>query len=137
MFSDPAAFWWFKPCALETDPTVAHVCEGAIDAISLYLLLSVDPALHAGQGLYCSIGGVANQQRIDAILAGMSAAGCSTIIAVDNDDAGADCRQRNPGCRSIVPSGKDWNVDLISWAGSTPGAVDLLEKRISGHRNGG
>lgn len=137
MFSDPAAFWWFKPCGLETNPTVAYVCEGAIDAISLYLLLSVDPALHAEQGLYCSIGGVANQQRIDAILAGMSAAGCSTVIAVDNDAAGADCRQRNPDCRSIVPSGKDWNVDLISWEGSTPGAAGLLEKNISGHRNRG
>ena len=50
----------------------------------------------ATPGLYCSLGGVANQQRIDAITAGMTAAGCSAVIAVDNDKAGEDCRQRNP-----------------------------------------
>lgn len=113
--SIPAAFWWYKPRGLDTDPTVAYVCEGAIDAISLYLLLSQDPSTNADRGLYCSIGGVANQQRIDAIKAGMSAAGCQTIIAVDNDKAGEDCRQRNQDCKHLIPAGKDWNDDWLSF----------------------
>jgi len=136
-FSDPTAFWWYKPCGLDTNPATAYICEGAIDALSLYLLLSLDPSLHAEQGLYCSIGGVANQQRIDAIKAGMTAAGCKAVIAVDNDDAGEKCRQHNQDCKLIVPVGKDWNEDLISWESSAAGAVDILAKAIAGHRNRG
>ena len=137
MFSDPAAFWWYKPCGLETNPVTAYVCESAIDAVSLYLLMSLAPSLHAEQGLYCSIGGVANQQRINAIKASMTAAGGKTIIAVDNDQAGELCRQRNPDCQQIIPAGKDWNEDLISWEGHTAGAVGLLEKNMAEHRNRG
>lgn len=107
MFSDPAAFWWFKPHGPDSITTVAYICESAIDAVSLFLLRE-----SAENALYCSIGGVANQQRIDRIKAGMGAAGCQTIIAVDNDQAGEDCRQRNQDCRSIIPDGKDWNEDL-------------------------
>ena len=136
-FSDLAAFWWYKPCGLDTNPATPYICEGAIDALSLYLLLSLDPSLHAEQGLYCSIGGVANQQRIDAIKAGMTAAGCKAVIAVDNDDAGEKCRQHNQDCKLIVPAGKDWNEDLISWEGGTARAVAILEKAIAGHRNRG
>lgn len=136
-FSDPAAFWWFKPRGLDTDPTVAYICEGAIDAISLYLLLSLDTSTNADRGLYCSIGGVANQQRIDAIKTGMDQAGCPTIITVDNDKAGEGCRQHNQDCKCLIPTGKDWNEDLISWERSTAGAVSILEKAIAGHRNRG
>lgn len=75
MFSDPAAFWWFKPGGPEAIPKIAYVCEGAIDAISLYLYLVSDDANRAETGLYCSIAGVANQRRIDRIKSGMAAAG--------------------------------------------------------------
>lgn len=112
-FSDPAAFWWFKAHGPESIATVAYICEGAIDAISLYLLrLNSMPLTE--NGLYCSIGGVANQQRIDCIKAGMAAAGCKTIIAVDNDEAGEKCRQRNPDCPALIPRLKDWNADLTA-----------------------
>ena len=112
MFSDPAAFWWFKSGDLDSNATVAYVCESAIDAISLYLLQGDSK----DNGLYCSIGGVANQQRIDRIKAGMGAAGCKTVIAVDNDQAGEDCRQRNPDCPAIIPKRKDWNEDWTARA---------------------
>ncbi len=115
-FSDVAAFWWFKADGLESVPTVAYVCEGAVDAISLYLL-RMDKAPATENGLYCSIGGVANQQRIDRIKAGMFAGGCQTVIAVDNDAAGEKCRQRNLDCKAIVPQHKDWNEDLIAAIG--------------------
>lgn len=119
-FSDPAAFWWFKPRGLFSNPTTAYICEGAIDAISLYVLLSSDGANNARDGLYCSIGGVANQQRIDRIKAGMAAAGCTTIIAVDSDQAGEQCRQRNPDCKVMTPGGvKDWN-ELLLWYENNP-----------------
>lgn len=115
-FSDPAAFWWYKPRGLYSNPTTAYICEGAIDAISLYVWLSSDAANKAWDGLYCSIGGVSNYQRIDRIIAGMSAAGCQTIIAVDNDQAGEDCRKRYPDCKAMVPHGlKDWNEVLLSY----------------------
>lgn len=120
-FADPAAFWWFKAHGPESIATVAFICEGAIDAISLYLLRLKPPAnsglapmLLDENGLYCSIGGVANQQRIDRIKAGMAAAGCRTVIAVDNDEAGEKCRQRNPDCWHLVPRLKDWNADLLA-----------------------
>lgn len=118
-FSDPAAFWWFKSHGPESVPSVAFICEGAIDAISLYLL-RLQPPANSGltpmpvneNALYCGIGGVANQQRIDRIKAGMAAAGCKTVLAVDNDEAGEKCRQRNPDCLHLVPRLKDWNADL-------------------------
>lgn len=115
MFSDPAAFWWFKPHGPDSVATVAYICEGAIDAVSLFLLREAGKTAleDIENALYCSIGGVANQQRIDCIKAGMGAAGCQTIIAVDNDKPGEDCRQRNRDCPSIIPDGKDWNEDLI------------------------
>lgn len=64
----------------------------------------------------------------------MTAAGCSAVIAVDNDKAGEDCRQRNPDRRHLIPAGKDWNEDLISWERGTTGAIAILEKAIAGHR---
>lgn len=116
MFSDPAAFWWFKPGGPEAIPKIAYICEGAIDAISLYLYLVSDDANRAETGLYCSIAGVANQQRIDRIKSGMAAAGCPTVLAVDADDAGRLCCQRNPDCGTLLPWGgmKDWNLVLLA-----------------------
>lgn len=116
MFSDPAAFWWFKPGGPAAIPKIAYVCEGAIDAISLYLYLVSDDANRAETGLYCSIAGVANQRRIDRIKSGMAAAGCQTVLAVDADDAGRQCCQRNPDCGTLLPWGgmKDWNLVLLA-----------------------
>lgn len=135
-FSDASAFWWFKPCGLFSNPTVAYICEGAIDAISLYLLLSIDSATRSHQALYCGIGGVANQQRIDRIKIGMSAAGCQTIIAVDNDKAGALCRQRNSDCNVLVPHRKDWNEDLLAYEHQYKTAFDWLNGIVTAHRKG-
>lgn len=116
MFSDPAAFWWFKPGGPEAIPKIAYICEGAIDAISLYLYLVSDDANCAETGLYCSIAGVANQRRIDRIKSGMAAAGCPTVLAVDADNAGRLCCQRNPDCGTLLPWGgmKDWNQILLA-----------------------
>lgn len=114
-FSAPDAFWWFKPRDPYDEPLRAYVCESSIDAISLYLMLAMDQANWAERCLYCSIGGVANQNRIDVIRAGMAAAGCRTILAVDRDDAGKRCRERNPLCDSTIPRLKDWNEDLLAY----------------------
>ena len=135
--SSPASFWWFKPKGLFSNPDRAYVCEGAIDAISLYLRRSTDAAERAEDALYCGIGGVANQQRIDAIKAGMAAGGCPTIIAVDNDAAGEACRQRNRDCHAIVPELKDWNEDLACFLRGFPGGTDWLGRTVSMKRNSG
>ena len=35
------------------------------------------------------------------------------ILAVDNDEAGSECRKRNSELESIIPNHKDWNEDLL------------------------
>lgn len=111
MFADPDAFWWFKGNGIRSEPTIAFVFEAAIDAISLYCLHTMIEHWPYN-ALYCSIAGVSNQKRIDRIKAGMDAAGLSTVLAVDNDAAGYQCCQRNPGCDYNLPFYKDWNVTL-------------------------
>lgn len=97
-------FWAFRA---GKEPSVAFVCEGAIDAISLYILHQRsgyrDPAL------YISIGGVAKQSAIDRIKRQIC-----TVLAVDNDLAGNDCRFRNKELPVIIPRQKDWNEDLMA-----------------------
>lgn len=114
MFSDSTAFWWFKGEGVRSTPTIAFICESAIDAISLYCMhRALDKWEH--NVLYCSIAGVANQKRIDRIKADMDTAGLPTVLAVDNDAAGEQCRERNPGCELAIPHyWKDWNE---VWAG--------------------
>ena len=95
-------FWWFRT---SKDAKIAYVCEAAIDAISLYVL-------HKSQGnmddaYYISIGGAAKQSAIDRVKKSMR-----TVIAVDNDPAGSDCRKRNAECECIIPMHKDWNEEL-------------------------
>ena len=96
--------WWFKNC---TDkPTVAYICESAIDAISLYELHQLK-----GQNMpayYVSIGGAGKQDTIDRIVKLYR-----VIMSVDNDKAGSDCRRRNASLESVIPINKDWNEDLI------------------------
>lgn len=111
--SDPEGFWWFKPGGPSGAPTGAFICEGAIDALSLYLLRLKLPLPPGDDPMYCSIGGVANQKRIDRIRSVMDSAGLPTVLAVDNDPAGEKCRERNPGCHTLVPRSKDWNAVLL------------------------
>lgn len=112
--SDTEGFWWFKPQGPQSAPTAAFVCEGAIDAISLHLLRQRLSLPTGDNPMYCSIGGVANQRRIDMIKSCMGAAGRPMIIAVDNDEAGEKCRLRNPDCYLLTPRRKDWNADLLA-----------------------
>ncbi len=58
--------------------------------------------------IYASIGGAGKQTAIDRIKQFKQA-----VIAVDNDDAGAECRARNSELDSIIPVNKDWNEDLM------------------------
>ena len=114
--SGPAAFWAFRPRGPDAIPETAYVCEAAIDAISLYLLLVRDPHNRAEQHMYCSVGGAAKQQAIDAVKAYMSAVGGLVVIAADNDQAGEMCWLRNQDCQRAVPGPglKDWNE---AWLG--------------------
>lgn len=83
------------------------VCEAAIDAISLYQILTEQ--LHSKEKFACvSIGGVANQETIDRLVA----TGKQIVLAVDNDKAGNICRKCNSGLPYILPTCKDWNEEL-------------------------
>lgn len=96
-------FWYFKNTIQK--PYVAFITEAAIDAVSLYCLMKESG--YDSPAVYISIGGVFNQKTIDRISSGI----CS-IIAVDNDEAGRYCRERNSDLESIIPVNKDWNDDL-------------------------
>ena len=96
-------FWYLLT---DPKPETAYVCEAAIDAVSLMLI-------HKAQGktdpaVYVSIGGVANQQAIDRL----KRQKLKIVLAVDNDSAGKECRQRNPDLVALIPHNKDWNDDL-------------------------
>ena len=95
-------FWWFKT---GDHPMAVFVCEAAIDAISLYEIHRKDKM--AKPVVYASIGGVMKQSSIDRIKKHIK-----TILSVDNDEAGSECRSRNPELDFILPSYKDWNEDL-------------------------
>ena len=96
-------FWWFRT---SKSAGTAYICEAAIDAVSLY-------ELHKLQGnpedaYYISIAGVAKQAAIDRL----KNSKLVPVIAVDNDDAGQKCRDRNASLEYILPKNKDWNDDL-------------------------
>ena len=95
--------WGYRTSA---HPRVAFICEGAIDAISLSLLMEAWLGTSA-DAVYCSIAGVSNQKAIDRILSYLPA-----FLAVDNDSAGSNCRSRNRHIPALVSIHKDWNEDL-------------------------
>ena len=103
--TQPDRFWYFAPDGDKPSEEV-YVCEAAIDAVSLYVIHRVKKK--AETAVYVSIGGVANQKTIDRLVRG----GKNVILAVDNDQAGQECRDRNPNLKSIIPKNKDWNDDL-------------------------
>lgn len=98
-------FWWFRT---SKKATTGYICEAAIDAISLYELHK----MHGNKepAYYISIAGVAKQPAIDRL----KRSKLDLILAVDNDDAGQRCRNRNLDLEYILPMQKDWNEDLQS-----------------------
>lgn len=102
--SGPDRFWYMSGSG--GNPQKAYVCEAAIDAISLYIIHG--RTRKAEHSVYVSIGGVANQKAILRVKEMLP-----VVLAVDNDRAGDDCRERNPDLPSIIPVNKDWNEDLL------------------------
>lgn len=100
--SIPSGSWFFK---VGDNPAACYICEAAIDAISLAVILGAS-------AFYISIGGAGKQSTIDRVKAGKLPA----IIAVDNDKAGDACAARNDELERLVPSRKDWNEDLLAGA---------------------
>jgi len=99
----PDRFWYVLS---GPEPKAAFICEAAIDAISLML---IHRKLHAGyRAAYISIGGVTNQQTIDRVKRQIP-----TVMAVDKDPAGEECRKRNADIPYLIPDSKDWNDDLM------------------------
>ncbi|MDE6052735.1 MAG: DUF3991 and toprim domain-containing protein [Lachnospiraceae bacterium] len=96
-------FWWFRT---SKNADKAYICEAAIDAVSLYQLHKIhgnnEPAY------YISIAGAGKQTAINRI----KNSALTIILAVDNDEAGQQCRDRNSDLEYILPERKDWNEDL-------------------------
>ena len=96
-------FWWFRT---SRNAAKAYICEAAIDAISLYELHKIQG--NHEEAYYISIAGVAKQPAIDRL----KKYKYNLVLAVDNDDAGQQCRDRNSELEYIIPMHKDWNEDL-------------------------
>ncbi len=96
-------FWWFR-----TSKTASkgYICESAIDAISLYELYRIHG--NKEEAYYISIAGVAKQPAIDRL----KNSKLHIVLAVDNDAAGQNCRNKNSDLEYIIPVHKDWNEDL-------------------------
>lgn len=96
-------FWWFRT---SKNAVKAYICEAAIDAVSLYELHKIhgnnEPAY------YISIAGAGKQPAINRL----KCSKLNLILAVDNDKAGQQCRDRNSDLEYILPERKDWNDDL-------------------------
>lgn len=98
-------YWMIKQ---GTEVNQVYVCEAAIDAISLFVLHCLaHKATNCG---YISIGGCENIKTIHRIIKEYE----HVTLAVDNDDAGAKCRNQFPDTPYILPTHKDWNEDLIA-----------------------
>ena len=98
-------FWWFRT---SKNAGTAYICEAAVDAVSLYELHKIQRIVHAVPAYYVSIAGAAKQAAIDRL----KNSRLIPVLAVDNDDAGQKCRDRNPELAHILPANKDWNEDL-------------------------
>ena len=96
-------FWWFRT---SRNAAKAYICEAAIDAISLYELHKIQG--NHEEAYYISIAEVAKQPAIDRL----KKYKYKLVLAVDNDDAGRNCRNRNSELEYIIPMHKDWNEDL-------------------------
>lgn len=101
--SKPDGFWWFRT---SKDADKGYICEAAIDAISLYELHRIQKVPE--DACYISIAGVSKQPAIDRL----KNSKLHIVIAVDNDDAGQECRDRNSDLEYILTENKDWNEDL-------------------------
>ena len=101
-------FWYFDPEPDKPSDTI-YICEAAIDAISLYVIRQKAVKTHE-KAVYVSIGGAANQKTIERLV--RASKDKEVVIAVDNDEAGQECRNRNPELKYILPKNKDWNDDL-------------------------
>lgn len=107
----PERFWCFVP---DDPPRTAFICESAIDAVSLYLLHLMIEGKETTACAYCGIAGVANQKAIERIQKRIPA-----VIAVDNDEAGQQCRLRNRQLKALIPRRKDWNEELLEMLART------------------
>ncbi len=96
-------FWWFRT---SKNATKGYICESAIDAISLYELHKIQR--NHEEAYYISVVGVAKQPAINRL----KNSKLYIVLAVDNDTAGQQCRDRNSELEYILPVNKDWNEDL-------------------------
>lgn len=103
----PDRFWYFDPDPDRTAQSI-YVCEAAIDAVSLFVIHQRQHRTE--KAVYVSIGGSANQQAIDRLV--RQRRNSDVVLAVDNDEAGQICRDRNPDLAFVLPVNKDWNDDL-------------------------
>ena len=96
-------FWWFRT---SKNAPKGYICEAAIDAISLYELHKIQEKQE--EAYYISIAGVSKQPAIDRL----KNSKLHIVLAVDNDDAGQKCRNKNSDLEYTIPENKDWNEDL-------------------------
>lgn len=90
-----------------------YICEAAIDAMSLCQIHMKDHPSNSNS-MYVSIGGCGKQNAIESVK--YDYCDCyvknKIVLAVDNDHAGENCRNKNSDLVFLIPNKKDWNEDL-------------------------
>lgn len=97
--TEPNGFWWYQPT--ENEAETVYICESAIDAVSLYLLIQDK------HGVYVSMAGIGNRQVIDRIRKKKP-----VFICTDNDKKGQVVRDEYSDLPNLIPRLKDWNEEL-------------------------
>lgn len=90
-------------------PKKIYITEAAIDAISLLAIHGLQHQVE--DAWYVGLGGISKQKPLEYLAEKHKNA--EIIIAVDNDKAGEQMREKYAGVyKSIIPKNKDWNDDL-------------------------
>lgn len=98
-------FWYFDPLPSEYCKNI-YICEAAIDAISLYVLI------RDMDGVYVSMSGSGKTSKVDFILKKYSNKNKKIFIATDNDPAGNRVAEKYSNLKRLTPYHTDWNEDL-------------------------
>lgn len=99
-------YWYFRPYPQFPRKNV-YICESAIDAISLYLIIGAKEY----QGMYISMAGAGKNSVIESVIRESSDKDSNIFICTDNDPAGNSVIERYPDLSRIKPFHKDWNDD--------------------------
>lgn len=112
--SSSDGYWAFTTNDDYEDVDSIYICEAAIDAMSLCQLHMKEHPSNTNS-MYVSIGGCGKQNAIESVKYDYCEHYIKNkiVLAVDNDNAGEMCRNKNSDLVFLISNKKDWNEDLM------------------------